>query len=104
VALVREAGDLEPRSRAVFEEALAEAGFVIEVQRVLAIDEEVEIRHWTVETRQGPRTFQTRLDDWPRVLPDGCLLMRDVVGDLYRLPVLDQSDAQTRDLLWPFVD
>ena len=60
-----------PESRRALEHALAEAGFVLEVMRVLAIEEEVEIRQWTVETKHGPRSFQTHLDDWPRALPDG---------------------------------
>jgi hypothetical protein len=84
--------------------ALAVAGFVFEVMRVLEIEEEVEIRRWRVETRQGPRTFQTRLDDWPRLLPHGGLLIRDLAGDLYHLGKTDQLDKKSRELLWAFVD
>jgi hypothetical protein len=36
--------------------------------------------HWRVHTDQGARRFQTRLDDWPRKLPDGGLLIRDVTA------------------------
>src|SRR6266542_3475458 len=53
-AFVRDPADLDARSRAALEMALAVAGFVFEVTRVLEIDEEVEIRHWRVETQQGP--------------------------------------------------
>ncbi|HYT64648.1 MAG TPA: DUF1854 domain-containing protein, partial [Gemmatimonadales bacterium] len=84
--------------------ALAVAGFVFAVTRLLEIDEEVEIRHWRVETRQGPRTFQTRLDDWPRMLPHGGLLIRDLAGDLYHLADPERLDRKSRDLLWAFVD
>ena len=62
---------LDAASRGAREWALANAGFVFEITRVLEIEEEVEIRHWRVETRQGERRFQTRLDDWPRALPGG---------------------------------
>ena len=103
-ALVRDPAELDPRSRAALEMALAVAGFVFEVTRVLEIDEEVEIRGWRVETQQGPRRFQTRLDDWPRTLPHGGLLIRDLAGDLYHLGRLDQLDRRSRDLLWAFVD
>src|SRR5258706_16123134 len=75
-ALVRDPAELDPRSRAALETALTVAGFVFEVTRVLEIDEEVEIRRWRVETHQGPRTFQTRLDDWPGRIPHGGLLIR----------------------------
>ena len=103
-ALVRDPTELDARSRAALEMALAVAGFVFEVMRVLEIEEEVEIRRWRVETRQGPRTFQTRLDDWPRSLPHGGLLIRDLAGDLYHLGRTDQLDKKSRELLWAFVD
>ena len=77
---------------------------MLEVTRVLDIDEEVEIRQWTVETMQGPRSFQTHLDDWPRILPNGGLLIRDVAGDLYRLATPKEMDKKSRELLWAFVD
>jgi hypothetical protein len=61
-------------------------------------------RRWRVETRQGARLFQTRLDDWPRTLPHGGLLIRDVTGDLYHLGRPADLDRGSRDLLWAFVD
>jgi hypothetical protein len=104
VAMVEEPATLPEESRAALEGALADAGFVLEVTRVLSIDEEVEIRHWEVETAQGARAFQTHLDDWPRALPGGALLIRDVGGDLYRLPEPASLDRRSRELLWAFVD
>lgn len=104
VVLVRDPGDLDPASRAALEEALALAGFVFEVTRVLEIEEEVEIRRWRVATRQGARSFQTRLDDWPRTLPQGGLLVRDVAGDLYHIARPETLDRGSRELLWAFVD
>ncbi len=103
-ALVRDVAELAPASRRVLEEALVAAGFVFEVTRVVAIEEEIEIRHWQVETRQGPRAFQTRLDDCPRLLPHGGLLVRDVAGDLYHLADPQALDRKIRALLWAFVD
>jgi hypothetical protein len=103
-AFVRDPADLDARSRVALEMALAVAGFVFEVTRVLEIEEEVEIRRWRVETRQGPRVFQTRLDDWPRSLPHGGLLIRDLAGDLYHLARPETLDRQSRELLWAFVD
>jgi Domain of unknown function (DUF1854) len=103
-ALVRDPAELDAESRGVLEAALVAAGFVFAITRVVAIDEEVEIRHWRVETRQGTRTFQTRLDDWPRPLPHGGLLIRDVAGDLYHLANPATLDRKSRALLWAFVD
>ena len=104
VALVVDPLDLDRGSRVALDFALASAGFVLEVTGVLDIEEEVEIRVWQVETRQGPRTFQTRLDDWPRGLPGGGLLIRDVAGDLYHVPRPEALDAESRKELWAFVD
>src|SRR5919106_2191333 len=53
VALVRDPAELDPESRAALDEALVEAGFVFAVTRVLAIDEEVEIRVWRGEAPAG---------------------------------------------------
>ncbi len=103
-ALVRGLGELDSSSREILEQALAEAGFVLEIVRILAIEEEVEIRDWSVETRQGPRRFQTRLDDWPREVPGGGLLIRDVAGDLYLVADPSGLDKQSRDLLWALAD
>jgi hypothetical protein len=104
VARVDDPAALGDESRRALERALAEAGFVLEVTRVLAVEEEVEIRQWTVDTVQGRRLFQTHLDDWPRPLPMGGLLIRDVAGDLYRLADPGAMDRRSRDLLWAFVD
>jgi hypothetical protein len=103
-ALVSDPAALDRQSRRALEEALVEAGFVLRVTRVLEIEEEVEIRRWRVVTGQGPRRFVTRLDDWPRALPGGSLLIRDVAGDLYHLTDPAQMDRESRELLWAFVD
>lgn len=103
-ALIRSSSELDPDSRDVLERALAEAGFLLRIVRVLEIDEEVEIRSWKVETHHGPRTFQTRVDDWPRAVPGGGLVIRDVAGDLYHVPTAGHLDKRSRDLLWAFVD
>ena len=95
--------DGEDREVALVEDP-AEAGFVFRVTRVHSIDEEVEIRHWRVDTEQGARSFQTHLDEWPQALPTGGLLMRDVAGDLYRLPAPIEMDRHSRQLLWAYVD
>ena len=104
VALIDDPSALEEESRRALDVALADAGFVLEVVRVVSIDEEVEIRQWTVETAHGRRSFQTHLDHWPRALPMGGLLIRDVAGDLYRLAAPEAMDRRSRALLWAFVD
>lgn len=102
-ALVGPETDLDPESRSALDEAMAAVGFLLEVTRVLDIREEVEIRVWRVETRQGRRTFQTHLDDWPREMSGGGLLIRDVAGDLYHVYEVEALDEESRRRLWGFV-
>ena len=104
VALIRESSDLDEDSRKALEQALVEAGFVLQVVKICDVEEEIEIRTWKVETIQGPRTFQTRLDEWPRELPGGGLLIRDVAGDLYHIANRQALDGKSKKLLWAFAD
>lgn len=94
---------LEPASRHALEGALLEAGFVLRVTEITDVDEEVEIRTWKVQTEQGPRSFQTRLDDWPSEVPGGGIVIRDVAGDLYHIANPDALDEKSRRWLWAFV-
>jgi hypothetical protein len=103
-ALVRDVGALEPGSRRAVEDALAEAGFVLQIERIESVEEEVEIRTWEVQTRQGHRSFQTRLDDWPREVPGGGYVIRDVAGDLYHVAHPAELDEGSRKLLWAYVE
>lgn len=104
IALISAPAELDPASRAILEEELAHAGFVLHITRILAVTDELEIRLWKVATRQGLRTLETARDEWPRPLPSGTLLLRDVAGDLYLIPPSADLDAGTRRLLWPFTD
>ncbi len=104
VALIADPGTLDAHSRGLLEDALVEADFVFEIEAIDEIDEETEIRCWSVDTRQGPRRFQTRRDDWPRPVPGGGLLIRDVAGDLFHIAAPSQLDARSRRLLWAYVD
>jgi Domain of unknown function (DUF1854) len=102
--LVQDPATLDAASRQTLEHALIEADFVLEIERIREVDEEIEIRCWDVETRQGPRRFQTRRDDWPRTVPGGGVLIRDVAGDLFHIPEPTRLDARSRMLLDVFVD
>ena len=103
-AYVADPADLDPDSRDALERSLAEAGFVFEIEAIESVEEEVEIRTWRVETRAGPRSFQTRRDEWPREVPGGGLLIRDVAGDLFLVPDPDDLDAASRRRIWAFID
>jgi len=101
--LVESLGELDAASARALASALLDTGFVLEVCRVHSIEEDYEMRIWHTETRQGKRTFQTKLDEWPWAAPDGGHLVRDLAGDLFRLPPLDTLDEKTRRWLWAYV-
>ena len=104
VALVRDLDELEPESRRVLEASLAEAGFVLEIESVQRVEDEIEIRTFEVRTRQGPRRFQTLRDEWPRPMPGGGILLRDVAGDLYLVRDPAKLDRASRARLWALLD
>ena len=103
-ALVVDPLELDTESLEALELGLAEAGFVIEVTAIRRLVEEVEIYDWEVESAQGPRRFQTKRDDWPRKMPGGGLLIRDVAGDLFFVADPDALDPRSAQLLWVFID
>src|SRR3989475_12333112 len=80
LALVGDPAELDPASRRVLEEAMAAAGFVFEVTRVMAIEGEVEIRHWRGGNRAGTPPVPTRGRARPRVLAPGGPLVRRAGG------------------------
>jgi hypothetical protein len=104
LALIEDLGDLDQESRAAVEMALGETDFVFEVEEVLSLVTEFEIRNWRVRTRQGETQFQTELDDWPRPLAGGGLLFRDVVGNLFLIPDPKRLDERSQKLLWAYID
>lgn len=103
VAMVSDISELDRSSMEALEQTLVEAGFVLRVTRIVRVEEEVEIRTWEVETEQGPRAFQTRLDEWPLDVPGGGVVIRDVAGDLYHVATPDTLDERSRRWLWAFV-
>ena len=104
LAFIADPDSLDEASRAALAEALHAAGFVLAVTRVMEVEEDFEIRRWKVETVQGPRSFQTALDAWPRLTPGGELIIEDVCGDLFSFPAKENLDEKSRRLLWAFTD
>jgi hypothetical protein len=102
--LVEDPATLDENSRVALESGLAASGFVFRLQQIASVEVEFEIRNWTVTTEQGERIFQTQLDEWPRSMPGGGFLLRDVAGDIFFIPPMNDLDARSRDLLSGYVD
>jgi Domain of unknown function (DUF1854) len=83
VGFIHSAAELDDSSRTALETTLRQTRFVFEVTGIEKVEDEFELRTWSVKTHQGPRSFQTKLDEWPRTLENGGVVIRDLSGDLY---------------------
>lgn len=101
--LVEDLDELDPSSRQALARALGPAGFVLEIEAVVSIEEDYEVRVWRTRTRHGLRTFQTALDTWPWPAPAGGHFIQDIAGDLYRLPPLTELDPASQQRLFAYV-
>lgn len=101
---VADPDDLDAPSRSALLEAVQRTRFVFEVKRVVEVKMEHELRLWQVETEQGDRKFQTKLDDWPRRIHGDNWLIRDVGGDLYLFWQLGAMDQKSRLILSAYID
>ncbi|GAB4245493.1 MAG: DUF1854 domain-containing protein [Candidatus Methylacidiphilales bacterium] len=104
IAWIDDPAQLEPASQAALQRALALTSFVFSIRRILSVEQDIELRVWSVQTDRGNRRFQTELDQWPEPVAGGGWLLRDVTGDLYRFPPLNHMDRASRRLFWPFQD
>lgn len=100
LVLVHEPDRLDAASQVVLDEELALAGFTLRIRRILELDEEIELRTWKVDVGTDVRCFQTELDEWPRTLPGGRVVIKDVSGDLYSIENPNELDAKSKRLLW----
>ena len=103
VFLIEKISDLESETRVLIEEELAFSQFVLNVERIEKIEEDVELRRYSVQTSQGVRVFQTKLEDWPEVLNNGVILIEDLAGDLFRIDNYKELDSHSQKELSPYV-
>lgn len=103
-ALIENPALLDSPSRQALESALSTSSGVIPIKKIRRIAVDIELRVWEVETSAGSRQFQTELDTWPEPIPGGGWIVRDITGDLYRIPNPGELDKSSRTLLWAFLD
>ena len=103
VAMIPESRSLDANSRTALETTLAQTSFVFEVSRIDSVEDELELRVWRIQTDQGARTFQTKLDEWPQPIKGGgAMIIRDLAGDLYRINDPLKLDPKSQKLFWAF--
>jgi len=104
ITLIKNLSLLDDESRMAIESALSEFAFIMEIEKIITIETEFEIRNWQVITRQGPYNFQTKLDEWPQKMNTNGLFIRDVAGNLFQIDNIASLDASSRQKIWPYVD
>ena len=102
--LVRDPAELDDISRVLLEKELRESGQTFEITAIHECRKEIELRCWEVDTRQGPRSFQTEPDEWPTTIGNGGLLIEDLSGDLYTIENPAALDPVSRKHIWPLLD
>src|SRR6266403_2260764 len=85
------------------ETTLRQTRFVFEVIAIENVEDEFDLRTWSVKTRQGRRSFQTKLDEWPRTLETGAVMIRDLSGDLYQIKDPTAPDPASQKLVWAYI-
>lgn len=113
--LIEDASLLDPVSALSILQAVGEAAFVLKIKRIKSVEEQFELRCWTVELAEveeelslistgAVRRFQTKLNAWPRELPGGGVLIQDVVNDFYLVEDMKRLDSHSQKLLNTFLD
>ncbi|NQZ00289.1 MAG: DUF1854 domain-containing protein [Bdellovibrionales bacterium] len=104
LTFVTSVNDLEAESKQALLSALKEACFYFAVVKITAIEEDFELRTWSVETEQGSRRFQTKLNAWPSQVGENRYIVRDVNKDLYVIENTLELDTKSQKLFWPLSD
>jgi hypothetical protein len=104
VGFIHSAAELDHASRTALETTLRQTRFVFEVTGIGKVEDEFELRTWSVKTHQGSRSFQTKLDEWPRTLENGGVIIRDLSGDLYHVKDPTALDPASQKLVWAFIE
>jgi len=103
VCLIEDLKYLGAESRELIQAELDFSQFVLEISSIDKIEEDVELRRFLVQTKQGSRIFQTKLETWPEVLESGEVLIEDLAGDLFRIKNVYELDEGSRRELSPYI-
>ena len=102
--LIEAMKDLKDRVRQLIEEELGRWSFLPRITRIEAMTSEMELFRWKVETTAGPRDFLTHRHEYPRPLPGGQILLKDVCNDLYLIENPKDLDPKSYKILWAHLD
>lgn len=104
VAILEHAKQLDETSRAVLNEELDRAYFMPRVNDIRAIDEDMNVVEWDVDTDRGERVFQVRnVRRNVRRIGERRMMIKDVDGNRYEIRDWMILPANAQKLLEPYI-
>ncbi|GAB4022153.1 MAG: hypothetical protein Fur0010_25320 [Bdellovibrio sp.] len=95
--------DLSSEDQVTVRRFLVQSNFTIKILRINKVEEDVELRSFDVETNIGKKLFQTKLEDWPDIMSDGRVLIKDLSGDLFVVESPEELDSKSQKWLATYI-
>lgn len=102
--LIEDLEHLDKSVRLLLMEYLRWNQFYFKITELESISDNFELREWKVETEQGKRNFQTKLEDWPKLESDGRVFVQGLSGDVYAIENASKLNENSKKILRPFID
>ena len=100
IGQIRDLRDLDPDSRRVIEDSLADYYLVPKILRIISASEKYGNLRWTVETDRGVKSFDIRNRHHDvKVYSDGSVRVRDSDDNRYIIPDHKALDAHSRKFM-----
>ena len=95
IFLIESLATLTPSQRAAVERSLAANAFIPTIRRINHVNVDFGHQEWDVETDRGDAKFRVQEREDIRFLSDGRFSIKDVDGNIYAMPRLDQLDRNS---------
>jgi ABC-type glutathione transport system ATPase component len=100
ICMIRDPADLDETSRQILREELARRYMTASVERIYSVHSELSISYFDVQTNRGRREFVVQnIHESTRWLGEGRLLLIDVDGNRFEIPMLDALDKRSARLI-----
>jgi hypothetical protein len=78
--------------------------FRFEILKIEDVEDNFGLRNWKVVTKQGKRTFQMTVQDWPKLLKNNDVYFTDLAGDQYFLADYKKLDKISKRHLVSYIE